>query len=673
MNKRFAALLLIFVLLLSSAGCMGQKDAVLTGDEENLYYPKNEIMTIEDVNDGRMVIVIDTQYNVSTSDIEQVVESKFPEVNVVLRLQNTPDSVYQTQKSLEYGLLGDIFFCTTGLSKDENLGKYFMDLSDMPFINNYYQNALDGVAVNGKIYMLPGFSGFYGIIYDKTLFLEQGWEVPQSRDEFIALCKTINETTGNQAFMPTLRFGRMAMMLSHAFHYKDVIAGAKNQTWLQEYRMGEAGFSGHMEPMFEGMKELFDAGVLSLECLEIEAGVRSAMLYKEHTTAMTMESQNALFYAKNAESDHEYGMMPFWNGNDEDDDYLVSTPGFQIYANKELELPQYAKKREKVIEILDYLSTPEGQRSLMSEESAAISNVKGTDASAGGDFMADVEDTIAKGNIFHEVRYTDLTNNNPFQVAFREALIGYLEGTMDLKAAMEYCDEAMQEVYQSEQPKETVYGEVTENFTVMETSEFVADIFRKKAGADVGLVLAKKLTYGETGNFFAGDITDTMLNFVSLDYVSGREPSYNQLVTVQLTGAQILSILNYPYLNRESSDNPSVWLNSNQPSYWVPSNLKLEYAPLLPQNGVLNITNMDGSTFDLEKTYKVAIWNGCFSNIEVKDYFDEDTLAAMADVVPVSDETSIELIKSAVEEAGVISPPDDGRITIRWDVTPKSD
>lgn len=673
MKKSIMRFLLSSLVLVSLTACSGQAGSSAIPTEQKPYYPENDIITMEDLNDNRMIIMIDTQFNVSTSNIAEVVEGRFPEVNVILRLHNTADSAFYTEKAMEHDMLGDIFFCAFRMTMDEKLlSDNFIDLSNVPFINNYYQNALDGVAVNGKIYMLPGFSDFFGIVYDRTLFEERGWELPEGRDEFIELCRTIQGEEGFQAFMPTLKYGRMAMLLSHGFHYEDQIAGLENQRWLQAYRKGEASFSGHMEPLFEGMKELFDAGVLSDGNFTIDPGRRSEMLYKEHTSAMTMETQNAVTYAQNAQSDHEYGMMPFWNGNGEDSDYLVSAPGFNICANKRLEKPENREKLQKVMEILEYFSTPEGQNALMTEESAAISNVKGTDSAFGGAFMDGVAETIAKGNIFSEVRYTELPNNNDFQVAFREALMGYVDGTMDMEAAMAHCDEAMQILKNAPEPVEEVYGTASESFTVLETAEFVADVLCREADADIALVLAKQLNCGEAGNFFQGDITDNILNLVSLDYVSGKAPEYNKLVTVNLTGEQILSIMNYPYLNNALTDTRTVWLKFDDPSYWVPSNLKIEYAPLLPENNIISTENMDGSKFDLKKVYKVAIWNGCFSNMTETEYFDAATLAAMEDVTVVSEKSSIELIKAAIMEAGEITPPDDGRFIIRWDITPQS-
>lgn len=668
MQKPILKLISLIIAASLLAACSGQS----SNTDANPYYQDNEIITRENLYDDRMVILIDTQYNVSAANIGEVVEAQFPEVNVVLRLHNTADSPYYTKKALELGTLGDIFFCAVSMTKDEDtLSKNFIDLSNAPFINNYYQNALDGVALNGKIYMLPGFSDIYGIVYDRTLFEEHNWELPTGRDEFIALCKTINEEMGYQAFMPTLKYGRMAMLISHAFHYSTVISGPENMQWLQSYRHGNESFSNHMEPLFKGMKELFDSGVLSEACFTIDPGIRSSMLYKEYTSAMTMESQNAVTYAQNTDSEHEYGMMPFWCSNDPDSDCLVVAPGFNILANKKLCEPENSEKLEKVMEILAYLSTPEGQKALMNEESTTISNVKGASSTYNGSFMEGVTKTIEKGNIYPEVRYTELHYNNPFQVAFRESLIGYVNGTMQLHEALAHCDEALNLLQTAPDPVEISYGTATRTFTTLETAEFVADILRKEANADIALVLSKSLSYGEAGNFYEGEITDAILKLVSLDYVSGKDPSYNRLVTVRLTGNQILSILNYPYLG-SSADTRSMWIENDNPSYWVPSNLRIEYAPLLYENSVLSIKNMDGSEFDLEKTYTVAIWNGCFSNLTERDYFDEAALTAMETVTFVSDKTSTDLIKAQVLSSGEISPPDDDRFTIRWDVTPES-
>lgn len=675
MKKRLVSFITAIVVIFGMTSCVGQQNGQTNTGNKDLYYPENDIITFEELrDDDRMVIVIDTQHNVTTSNIEEVIEAEFPEINVMMRLQNTADSSYYTEKSLEHGLLGDIFFCVVGMPKDEEvLEENFIELSDMPFIKNYYQNSLDSVAVNGKIYALPGFSDLFGIIYDRTLFEERGWKLPSGRDEFIALCKTIEEEEGYQAFMPTLKYGRMAMLISHAFHYDRVIAGLNNQKWLQSYRKGEASFSGHMEPMFEGMKELFDEGVLSIGNFTVDPGMRSEMLYTQYTTAMTMETQQAGTYATNAGSEHKYGMMPFWNSNDPDSDYLVAAQGFNIYANKQLEQPENARKLEKVMEILEYLSTTEGQRALMPLESISISHVKGTDGTSAGSFMEGVSDTIAKGNIFSEVRYTELAHNNDFQRAFREALIGYVNGTMDMESAMEHCDTAMQKLKNQVEEEKTVYGRAAATFTTLETAEFVADILCREAEADLALVLAKQLNYGESGNFYKGDITEDDLKLVTLDYVSGKNPEYNRLVTVNLTGEQILAILNYPNMENLASDVRGKWVNQDNPVYWVPSNMKIEYAPFLTENSIISMKNMDGSDFDLKKTYKVALWNGCFSNLTKTEYFDDATLDAMAAVTPVSDKTSLDLIKEALAETDEIKPTSDGRFTIRWDIKSQED
>lgn len=60
-------------------------------------------------------------------------------------------------------------------------------------INDEYKNSVyfpDSSGVN-HTYRLPWTSGIGGIMYNATLFEEQGWEVPTTYDELVSLCDTI--------------------------------------------------------------------------------------------------------------------------------------------------------------------------------------------------------------------------------------------------------------------------------------------------------------------------------------------------------------------------------------------------------------------------------------------------------------------------------------------------
>lgn len=114
------------------------------------------------------------------------------EVKVLL----TPDNGYATLlgTTLSGGSdIIDIFMHPGGFDMiSGNIDEISLDLSDQPWVSEYEPWALDANSIDGKVY---GFStwgvDYEGILYNKTLFEEKGWEVPNTWDGFIALCEEI--------------------------------------------------------------------------------------------------------------------------------------------------------------------------------------------------------------------------------------------------------------------------------------------------------------------------------------------------------------------------------------------------------------------------------------------------------------------------------------------------
>ena len=68
---------------------------------------------------------------------------------------------------------------------------------------------LNSIARDGKLYYLPGPAQVRGIVYNKTLFEEKGWKVPNDFNSFIALCRTI-EASGIRSIQ--LGFGNSEVL-----------------------------------------------------------------------------------------------------------------------------------------------------------------------------------------------------------------------------------------------------------------------------------------------------------------------------------------------------------------------------------------------------------------------------------------------------------------------------
>lgn len=130
-------------------------------------------------------------------DVDRELFEKFQEeTGVEVKVLLTPDNGYATLlgTSLSGGSDAvDIFMFAAGNEmQSAGISEIAADLSNEPWVDRLEDWAVSANSVDGK---LLGFStwgvDYEGILYNQTLFEENGWEVPTTWDEFLALCDTI--------------------------------------------------------------------------------------------------------------------------------------------------------------------------------------------------------------------------------------------------------------------------------------------------------------------------------------------------------------------------------------------------------------------------------------------------------------------------------------------------
>lgn len=130
-------------------------------------------------------------------DIDRDLFAKFEEeTGVEVKILVTPDNGYDTL--LGTTLAGgsdtvDIFMYGAGSPMvSAGIPELALDLSDQPWVDRMEDWAKEVNTYDGK---LVGFStwgvDYEGVLYNRTMFEEHGWEVPATWDEFLALCDTI--------------------------------------------------------------------------------------------------------------------------------------------------------------------------------------------------------------------------------------------------------------------------------------------------------------------------------------------------------------------------------------------------------------------------------------------------------------------------------------------------
>jgi raffinose/stachyose/melibiose transport system substrate-binding protein len=68
----------------------------------------------------------------------------------------------------------------------------FVNLTGMPFMKNFNQSVLKGIAFDGKDYTVPtGLSYYTGAYYNKAIFAKYHLAIPTTWNQFVTLCKTL--------------------------------------------------------------------------------------------------------------------------------------------------------------------------------------------------------------------------------------------------------------------------------------------------------------------------------------------------------------------------------------------------------------------------------------------------------------------------------------------------
>ncbi len=209
--KKLIALLLALVLVFAMAACGAKTEAPAENTppaaenepaaekneepaEKPAEQPAQEPAAEEPALSGSITLMASQNW---IKDIDQELFDKFEaETGVEVKVLLTPDNGYETL--LGTTLAGgsdtvDMFMYHAG-SKMLSAGipELALDLSNEPWVANMEDWAINANTVDGK---LLGFStwgvDYEGILYNRTMFEENGWEVPTTWDEFMSLCDTI--------------------------------------------------------------------------------------------------------------------------------------------------------------------------------------------------------------------------------------------------------------------------------------------------------------------------------------------------------------------------------------------------------------------------------------------------------------------------------------------------
>ena len=117
-------------------------------------------------------------------------------------------------------------------------------------MSRYKLSMLNNISRDGTLFYLPGPSQVRGILYNKTLFQENGWEVPSNYEEFIELCKTI-EASGIRSIQLGFENSEVLNTAFTGFNYGSCFSKPEDQQWIANYNKGTGSFGDHFGPALD--------------------------------------------------------------------------------------------------------------------------------------------------------------------------------------------------------------------------------------------------------------------------------------------------------------------------------------------------------------------------------------------------------------------------------------
>jgi raffinose/stachyose/melibiose transport system substrate-binding protein len=292
-------------------------------------------------------------------------------------------------EAIAAGELPDIFY-TVGYNVMGQYIDHIRDVSDQSWVNNLNTSALPALTYQGKPYGMPITVSGLGVIYNKKMFAENGWKVPTTKTEFIALCETIQKA----GITPlTNEFGDNWYLGNH---FLGIIVGNIKDTddFLRRLYSGETKFSDN--------KDMYD----SFDVLEtmLKYGQRDSMAYFWNETASAFAlGESAMFmggdwywetlYALDPEID--CGLFPFPIQEDPAAAKLVSDVNFIWHVAKE------SKNQPAALEFLNWMAADPEAKRIQIEEMRIVPSFKGWVFNADSKLAASTSEYYSKGMVYN--------------------------------------------------------------------------------------------------------------------------------------------------------------------------------------------------------------------------------------------------------------------------------
>lgn len=290
--------------------------------------------------------------------IDEALAAKYPEVTLEWECVDWGNDFQPKMQQYMQSGLPDIM-----IGKAQDVATYapqgILGEIDASYLDKGLDAARENVTIDSKTYGLVYNALYQGVYYNKTMFAENGWEVPKTQEDLQAIiddCSAKGITPFASHMVDTWSIGNVTMQ----FMMNDVFNN--DPTWGDKFRAGEVSFSEDeaAQTAYTYNRLIFDntyPETFSTEQTDCDA----KMVLGE--AAMKVSGSWSIQNFLDIDESFDFGIFPF--PNQTGDSRLIFEPNITIMTSAATEHQDAVNKvldvltsdKELAVEILDYTKT----------------------------------------------------------------------------------------------------------------------------------------------------------------------------------------------------------------------------------------------------------------------------------------------------------------------------
>lgn len=299
-------------------------------------------------------------------------QEKYPwiTVNYEKATSNSSDRLQTLKVRLLSGEGVDVVTVTPGDWGELMNAGYVQDNTGEECLSAYNELDVESMTVDGKVYGIPYAKDVIAVMYNKTMFDENGWEVPSNKQEWLDLCDTI-AATGMTPMINGLKDGwpindeiapfMHGLYVNNPDIFKQIDSGEKKYT-DQEF-----------VDCYTEIADYFASGAVSKEAIGLSYD-QALSYFATGKSAMICHGEWAMGSIKQAEPDFEIGVFQIpYNNEGESQIGCAEVGQYQVITS-------ITKDKEACQLLLDYMSSEEGA-AYFTASMGNFSAVKGAETS----------------------------------------------------------------------------------------------------------------------------------------------------------------------------------------------------------------------------------------------------------------------------------------------------